>query len=83
MLRLSELNSITIKNAFSLPRIDEILDLLSDTEIFSVLDATSGYLKLLQKRNIYVKRRFHVVKDYLNILECRLDCAMPLQLFKN
>ncbi|KAI4292759.1 hypothetical protein PAPHI01_2033 [Pancytospora philotis] len=38
-----KINDITVKDAFPLPRIDDILDTLSGACIFSTLDATSGY----------------------------------------
>ena len=37
------INGITAKDAYPLPRIDDILDSLVDAEIFTTLDATSGY----------------------------------------
>lgn len=40
------LNLITEKDRYPLPRIDEILDRLSDAKIFSTLDATSGYYQV-------------------------------------
>jgi len=40
------LNSITIKDRYPIPRIDEILDALSKAKIFSTLDATSEYYQL-------------------------------------
>jgi hypothetical protein len=41
------LNSQTVKNRYALPRIDELLDRLHDTKIFSKLDLTSGYYQIL------------------------------------
>ena len=40
---LYKLNSCTIKDAYSLPRIDEMLDYLGGSIIFSSLDLKSGY----------------------------------------
>ena len=37
------LNSQTVKNRYALPRINELLDQLYDTKIFSKLDLTSSY----------------------------------------
>lgn len=38
-----ELNQRTIKDSYSLPRVDEILDFLSGNKYFSILDMKSGY----------------------------------------
>ncbi|KAF9761555.1 Retrovirus-related Pol polyprotein from transposon opus [Nosema granulosis] len=40
------LNQITIKDRYPLPRIDDIIDGLSNAKIFSTLDATSGYYQI-------------------------------------
>ena len=40
------LNSVTVKDTYPIPRIDEILDLLAGASVFSTLDATSGYFQL-------------------------------------
>lgn len=41
-----DLNKVTVKDKYPLPRIDEILDDLSEACIFSTLDATSGYYQI-------------------------------------
>lgn len=38
-----KLNDITIKNRFSMPIVDEIIDELAGTHYFSSLDTTAGY----------------------------------------
>ena len=43
---LYQFNSRTIKDAYSLPRIDETLDCLGGSIIFTSLDLKSGYLQV-------------------------------------
>ncbi len=40
------LNKITVKNSHSLPRIDELLDQLAGSQVFSKLDLRSGYYQV-------------------------------------
>jgi hypothetical protein len=37
------LNSITVKNKYALPRVDDLLDSLGGATVFSALDLASGY----------------------------------------
>jgi predicted aspartyl protease len=52
------LNTITIKNAYPMPRIDEILDALGKAKIFSVIDATSGYHQIAMEEDDIEKTAF-------------------------
>jgi hypothetical protein len=38
-----KLNKVTVKNAYPLPRIDDLFDQLKDVKIFSKIDLRSGY----------------------------------------
>ena len=40
-----QLNARTIKDSYALPRVEEILDCLSGSQYFSVLDMKSGYYR--------------------------------------
>jgi hypothetical protein len=41
-----QLNERTIKDSYALPRVEEILDCLSGSEYFTVLDMKSGYYQV-------------------------------------
>lgn len=75
------LNEIISKNAYPLPRIDEIIDTLAKAGIFSAIDATSGYHQIgLEKKTC---RRQHSAGKgkCVNSLECCLDYIMRQQRF--
>lgn len=42
-----KLNEVTVKDAFPLPRIEDILDMLGNSEFYSTLDLASGYHQVL------------------------------------
>ena len=49
-----ELNKVTVKNRYLLPRIDDLFDQLRGAEIFSKIDLRSGYHQLrIDERDIY------------------------------
>ena len=52
------LNLITTRNAYPIPRIDEILDSLSKANVFSVIDATAGYHQIAMEEKDIPKTAF-------------------------
>ena len=53
-----ELNKVTIKNKYPLPRIDDLLDQLSGSSVFSKIDLRSGYHQLRVKAEDVPKTAF-------------------------
>jgi len=59
-----KLNSVTIQDAYLLPRIDESLDDLVGSKYFSTLDLLSGYWQVLLSPDAQVKAAF-ITRDEL------------------
>ena len=53
-----QLNKVTIKNKYSLPRIDDFFDQLQGASYFSKIDLRSGYHQLMVRVRIYKRRHF-------------------------
>ncbi|KAA3473660.1 DNA/RNA polymerases superfamily protein [Gossypium australe] len=53
-----QLNKVTIKNKYSLPRIDDLFDQLKGATVFSKIDLRSGYYQLLVKDSDVPKTTF-------------------------
>jgi hypothetical protein len=54
-----ELNKITTKNKYPLPRIDDLFDQLQGAQIFSKIDLRLGYYQLKIRRENISKTAFH------------------------
>ena len=65
---LPKLNSCTIKDAYSLPRIEESLDCLNGAKIFTSLDLKSGYWQVLMAEDSIPYTAFTV--GSLGFYEC-------------
>lgn len=76
------LNKVTIKDAYPIPRIDEILDSLSGAKIFSTLDATTGYYQLAMSKDSMDKTAFGWKGVTMSLRGCPSGYAMP-QLLSN
>ena len=50
-----QLNKVTVKNKYPLPRIDDLFDQLKDGKIFSKIDLRSGYHQLRIKEEDIIK----------------------------
>ena len=54
-----ELNKVTVKNKYPLPKIDDMFDQLQESCVFSKIDLRSGYHQLKVKDEDVIKTAFH------------------------
>ena len=55
-----ELNKVTIKNKYPLPRVDDLFDQLQGTQVFSKIDLRSGYHQLKVRASNIEKTAFRI-----------------------
>jgi hypothetical protein len=53
-----QLNKVSVKNKYPLPRIDDLFDQLKDANIFSKIDLRSGYHQVRIKEEYIIKTAF-------------------------
>lgn len=68
-----ELNKLTIRNRYPLPRIDDLFDQLQEAQVFSKIDLQSGYHQLKVKDANVQKIGFGLGMGIKNSLSCPLD----------
>ena len=81
---LRKLNEQTIKDAYSLPRIDEMLDSLQGSQWFSSLDLKSGYWQVKMDEESKPLTAFTVEPlGSMSAKGCLLDSPMPQLRFRD
>ncbi len=76
-----KLNSQTIKDAYTLPNLEEVLSVLAGSKWFSVLDLKSGSTRLRWMRPISARLPSYDLLDSGNSIECpgNHKCASTFQ----
>lgn len=76
------LNSIIIKDLFLIPIMDELLNKLHGSTVFSKLDLHSGYHQILLALADTFKITFHTIDGYFEFLVMSSELTNTLSMFK-
>ncbi|GJY55040.1 putative reverse transcriptase domain-containing protein [Tanacetum coccineum] len=68
-----ELNKLTVKNRYPLPRIDDLFDQLQGSSIYSKIDLRSGYHQLRVREENFQRPRSELDMDIMSFKLCRLN----------
>jgi len=78
-----KLNAVTHKDAYPLPRIDDMLHVLLGSQWFSTIDLLSGYWQVGVAEKDKKRQHLPPKKSCLSSILCLLVSAMPQQLFRD
>jgi hypothetical protein len=67
------LNNVTIKNKYPLPRIQDLFDQVQGAGVFSKIDPRSGYHQIKIKKEYVPKQPLFLGMDTMNIWLYHLD----------
>jgi putative transposase len=68
-----QLNDVTVKDAYSLPRIEDTLDMLADRQWFSTLDLASGNWQISLSEEARRKTAFATHSGRFQFMQCPSD----------